>query len=575
VFWLAVTVLVVRGSVTADTPVAEREYLAASAPAGDPYADYYRGLVDGPLTSLEVYTNRMITPDEYLQLRGILAMVPGARLYVYKQPFDEGYSLELQYGNQEPAFVRYLMSESVDNYAAMIGVERSPEKGFMPVSMESYDNGLDLNWDGLADEPEDYTVEVRLGPATTARDVREELEEHGLFVYINREKIELLPKFDVNVFGLNDGEVTVRVNNVELEKVQTQNWTDVVVEGRTRKSPTDRMAKLLGAKIKAGFSRVSNRQTSGTYRAWYEDIDWPENEPKIARYNDRRVSLDFLLDTEFGENAMIQTAVTYDSPKGRYAVQVIDDTDLSLFEPRINVAPAKLSKTNPWEIKNIDIFFKRLPTQWEVQSMQHYLAGSPGYDLRVFQDCGEAAGNYNFYLGNGSGLNGVTSVLSVGEVHEEPLRFSFRRSSDGEPDIGVHETDGTWNRPSIMHSYDVFMRIDGRWISFPATGGHYHRSVLDPAPDVYALGCLGTTPVGEGEDLWTMTFPVNNDKFFQATIEILEEMGFKDRDLEFYINKRSVDAGAFSKHPYSPGARVEMSTREETPGATVVVRLVE
>jgi|GEM_PF-3108619 len=72
-----------------------------------------------------------------------------------------------------------------------------------------------------------------------------------------------------------------------------------------------------------------------------------------------------------------------------------------------------------------------------------------------------------------------------------------------------------------------------------------------------------------------MTFPVNNDKFFQATIEILEEMGFKDRDLEFYLNDRSVGAGAFSKHPYSPGARVEMRTWEETPGATVVVRLVE
>ena len=82
-FWFGISLLVINGSSFDDVPQGQ-EYLEAAAHPGDPYYEYYQSTLPEEFTSLEIYTSRMVTVDEYLQLRAILGKVPGAKLYVYK-----------------------------------------------------------------------------------------------------------------------------------------------------------------------------------------------------------------------------------------------------------------------------------------------------------------------------------------------------------------------------------------------------------------------------------------------------------------------------------------------------------
>jgi|GEM_PF-3573915 len=510
VFWLGVTVLVVRGTVASDSPTSttgEREYLAAMAPEGDPYANHFRGLVDGPLASLEVYTNRMVTVDEYLQLRGILAMVPGARLYVYKQPFDDGYTLELTHNLNEKAVVHYLKPEPSTKFYGMIGMEFSEGAGHVPIAMHLQTDRPVRDGDGKRNNMISYITNTRTGSDINFFKMPEQLAEENLIVYINRQKIELIPEVGAGAFGEDIYDVTIRENGVEISdnhKVSVWvngvgvrdrsgvDWQDVTVEGRVRLPPFKRMMSLTtDFSADLGDKYEARRQPSGTYRAWYEGLSWMPHESLIARYNDRPAKLDFLLDTDFGEDAMIQVGLKDRDGVQRYVVQVIDDTDLS----------EKVETVDLNDVSEVDFSFRRLPTVGELKLMRNYLSVFPEYDLRVFQDCGEAAGNYTLYLGNGSGTDGQATVMSVGEVLEIPLRFNVKKTSGGGYEVAFFQNNDL-PVPPEMEGDEVYLVVNNEgWHGFDSFEDHYHRAVLDPAPDVYALGCLGTTPVGEGEDL--------------------------------------------------------------------------
>ena len=59
--------------------------LAAGTGPGDPYYEYYLEQFPEPLESFEIYTDRMLTGDEYLRVRALVSRAEGSKVYIYRE----------------------------------------------------------------------------------------------------------------------------------------------------------------------------------------------------------------------------------------------------------------------------------------------------------------------------------------------------------------------------------------------------------------------------------------------------------------------------------------------------------
>ncbi|MEL7163398.1 MAG: hypothetical protein AAFN92_21755, partial [Bacteroidota bacterium] len=306
--WLGLTLTVLSGN-TEHSP--HREYLPATAQAGDPYYAHYRETLPEAVYSFELYTNRMVTMDEYLQLRAILGRAPETALHVYKNAFDEGFSLAIRHGGQEPAVAHRLHATPADRFSWYLGLEfRAGTTG----DLELFGHEKIVNWSNevrLQDELgiKFVTKSKRLGSSLN-------LDERGeLRVLVNGKPLRLLPSGTGGAY---------EVNGVEVSGFGAADWPLVRVEGLPQLAAPDRLAKLLTGKpfAPADIQYFTGWQTQGTYREWYEGLDVHAGRSLVVQYNDRRfgTTLDFLLDTEFGPRAMIQVGHERGVPDGKLVV---------------------------------------------------------------------------------------------------------------------------------------------------------------------------------------------------------------------------------------------------------------
>ncbi|WP_020571870.1 M56 family metallopeptidase [Neolewinella persica] len=567
VFWLGVSLLVINGNLFDDAPHG-REYLEAAAHPGDPYYEYYQNTLPEELTTLEIYTNRMVTVDEYLQLRAILGKVPGAKLFVFKNAFDEGYSLELSHGKQEAGAIHKLTVVPSNQYVSMLGIEKIGD--YFPIAinmdfnsgMPSGEAGFSIY--GLTKVQSDYTSNHSLLMPETMAD--------NLMVYVNQKRIELVE---------NDKE-PARLNGVDISEFDAADWPKVLVEGRTQLSPIKRIEKLLNVKPGAirSFSQVSTSSVEGTYREWYDALGFLKDQPMLTYYNDRPVTLDFLLDTDFGKNAMIQHAVNYDTPMGIYALQVLDDyPDVEVVRSG-RVIKVDLSGGEATPPTEVNLYFRRLPTPQEVAQIRPYLAAFPDHGLRVFQDCKHLEGDYTLYFGDdfGAKITGF-SQLAVGEVYDGPLRFQLKREASGEVTGTTHKPGP---KPENAPNTEVFLMIDGVYVNiYSDNPTPYSKLTLDPAPDAVAIGCKINAierplmDVWRGKSPWVYTYKAVHAGMVEGFEAMLMERGLGDRPRQFYVNDLEVTREFFTSYQGGKYAYVRIggwSGRENTP---VILEIVD
>ncbi|MEO0732080.1 MAG: M56 family metallopeptidase, partial [Bacteroidota bacterium] len=356
-FWLGLSFLVLNGN-TQHAPHAT--YLEATAGPGDPYYEHYREIFSGNVYSVKIYTNRMVTVDEYLQLRAILSQAKDTKLYVAKNAFDDGFSLAVQHRQQAPATAHLLQATPDDRFFWRLRLE--------------YENG------SFATSSRRLGASARAGEGTLA-DL-----DGGLGVFVNNRPISLLP---AGTGGVHE------VNGVNVARLGAADWPMVRVEGQNPRSAPNRLAKALRGKLQS-LKDIQFHQTwqpRGTYREWYENLDVHAGRSSTVLYNDRDfgATLDFVLDTEFGPEAMIQVAYERDVPNGDIVLQVIDDDPTAVRQAR--------QSTSREVAREVDIYLKRLPNAYELEVLQRYVSEFPGFELRLFQSCLDNPGHYTLHLG--------------------------------------------------------------------------------------------------------------------------------------------------------------------------------
>ena len=388
--WGAVSVLVINGTEAVNFFAAD--YLPASAGPGDPYFDYYRKTIPGELNEIHLLTDRMLTGEEYLRLRGLFGRVPGARLYVYKNAYDKGFSLEVQYGEEEAGKTLNILPANDKNFR-LIGIERPqttvrvPESdrpipsGYEPVVAEywsTFDHGgSNSKKKGMAV----YNTPNQPAPYLPLLQLTADHFKLGPRLFVNGQEINLQEELPAEYRRYAD---QITVKGQQINTLRPEDWVKVRVEGRTMPFPAARIANFYNSTITT-FEQFQNYLTvnkvrylnrmggEGTFREWFEKQGVPVSDNgMILRYNDRFAKLDFLLDTPFGPNSMLQVMHPGEGG-GTTAVMVVDDyPNIDVYQPGGPASPLPLGfdADNPGYSLNDD---KRPPVKITSIDINHEL----------------------------------------------------------------------------------------------------------------------------------------------------------------------------------------------------------
>ena len=408
---------------------------------------------------------------------------------------------------------------------------------------------------------------------------------NNLLVYVNGKQIELAKE-------TTDG--SVGLNSVELSTLGAASWPEVLVEGRQLPAPQKRLEGLL--KIEApydgGLSIVRSGPVDGTFRQWYDDLRFLKDQPILTYYNDRLARLDFLLDTEFGDNAMIQHGVVYDTHMGRYALQVFDDyPDVMMFfggplaasgvnwpnedARQVEVMTATdLATLYDAKAIELDLFFKRLPMPSEVDQLNAYLEQLLQKKINVFQDCTKPDGDYSLQLGTeGTSFFGFEG-WPAGSRQENPVRLQMRK--DGSGGMGS-ATFRPAPLPEGAPNGDVLLRVNGVWVSVYSAGVvPYSPAALDPTPLKVKLRCLLDLNPGNVDEYntWTATRTLaQNATVGEQVQELLRSQELEGLPIRYFIGEGEVAADIFARLPAVRGIKLSMASRTEGPDDQVIARV--
>ena len=565
VAWLGVGIMIINGRVAAP----ETDYLTAAAGPGDMYYDHYRETLPAEITSVEIYLNRMVSVNEYLHLRGIVSQVPGARLYLYNAPHDRGYTLELQLGAEEAGVVRYLETTSNPKYTAMLGLEHGGRAGqYHPVAMhlQRYDpeDRGDMITYLTHKQPNSEQDFFQMTPAALG---------NGLRVYVNRKPVDVPAGYGALV-GVGTARLpAVNMNGRDVTRLGADDWPLVRVEGRVIPRPLERMNRLLkSSQHAAPHTIVSGHQPDGgTFREWFEKTvgERDGTSGHVLRYNDRFASLSLLLDTDFGPDALMQIAYSEKDPAGGLIVQVIDDNAYLAEHGAVTSASAVLPAT----LDELEVYLRRLPTPAEARQIRSYLAGTPLPEMRVFQECKYAAGQYSLKFGHSDTFRSGFDALAVGERYDAPLRFQIKRSGNS---FGTTTFRPGAPAPAGAPHQDVFLRVNGEWVTLAAgSDAPYTQATLDPPPPAAELACLaGVTPQTAGLMYWSASRTFAPGDQFNVAGELLKMNALDDRPRAYYLGTEQVDERAFYDYRRTAGGTLQIAALDDARQQPVVVRIV-
>jgi hypothetical protein len=513
----------------------------------------------------------MVTGDEYLQLRAILAKVPGARLYAFKQNFDRGYSLELRIGHNEPGTITHLLPDGTQKWMYMLGVEQGGAGDHIPVAMnleieKKFSNreqtGM-IRYLTSTQSNSDVNF-FKLSPSEVEKD---------LLVYVNREPVSLSLNRKARLEGFIATDETEMVNDVDVLGLTTSDWPKVVTEGRQMPTPRQRIMDILHIGASSSEMKLyrSNYRRNHTYRQWFENLELPGTDGSdgtgmARRYNDQFAQLDFLLDTDFGPNSLIQVAHRTDEPGGMIVVQVIDDTPKRMIE-------ASLLDDQK---QTLNIYLKRLPTPEEIEFIRPYLINYPGYELLLYQSCTDKPGNYTLHIGKEKqGMQGY-SDWEAGSVFARPKQLQLTRYGRAETTPTVI---GSVKWPEDAPNRNVLIELDGQYIGVPERDvPNYDQRKMDQPIAIESLRCkLGLTP--KSSSFFSGEWHFINYSVYPEMMEHLESAlaneGLIDRPRQYFIEEDEVSRSTFADYPGDTGAYVQLGALKNDSGGTVVFQLIK
>lgn len=571
-FWMCVVTVVIKGDSGADAGA--REYLTAMAGPGDPYYPHYNLAFSEPVTSIEIYTNRMVTGDEYLQLRALLGQVPGAKLYAFKQAHDNGYSLEMRIGNNEPATITHLKPAGTQKWMYMLGVETGGVGNPIPVAMN-----LEMEKkfsDGDAGGMIRYLTSTQSNSKLNFFELTPNEVKDELLVLVNRKPISLKTTRETLDEKSTARSAQAVINGVNVFDVTADEWPSVVMEGRPVPTPRERLTSILGKGSTANKLEVhrTNVRTNGTYRQWFEDLELPvgDNLDEIGmarRYNDRYARLDFLLDTDFGPNSMIQVGYRTDQPGGMILVQVIDDTPQSVIEVTLN----------NYRMHTLNIYLKRLPTPEEIEFIRPYFSNFPGYDLHLYQSCMDRPGSYTLHLGRADQTLTGYAGWEAGSIFSRPKKMKLTSFGKvGITPLIYGQTDGPEDWPAGAENHNVVLEVDGKWIAVPEREvPNYDEKKMDEPIAYESLRCkLGLVPSSgffSGE--WTQIFRATGPETLEYLENTLKAEGLADRSRRYFIGEEEVSRLEFNDFPETPGAYAQVGALKKEADSKVVLQIIE
>ena len=310
------TVCLLFWGLTATLLITGRE--AKTTPTEGPYVTYFAQRLPDHIYSFDVYLRRIPTVDEYYQLRAILHHIPGAELDLYRNPHDRGFSMRMNATGKPFAEIHGLPEASHPDYTYRLGLATTGEVSLHPVA-ESADHAHQAP-DGTSGTFRVFSK----GYQHSVRDAKhnELLPAEELIVMVNDARISLQPSETVEALR---GDALYYL--LDDDGVAPVEWDQENMYPPAQLPSRDRMATLLGCadlRDECGLRITQKIEAEPDNRNWFESLELPANRPgPVARYNDRRVELDWLLDQDFGPGSLIQAGYLYD--RGPVYVQVIDD----------------------------------------------------------------------------------------------------------------------------------------------------------------------------------------------------------------------------------------------------------
>ena len=561
--WLGVAALLLRG--TAGPPADTHEYLAASAGPGDPYYDYYQRTLPAEVTSVEVYTNRMLTGDEYLRVRGILGKVPGAKLYVYKNQMDEDVSMELRTSSRGLVRAEYLDRTPVN--VTMLGVERYP----IEASREVFEPmGPFLPMSAFFWEERGMTIYTSEGEMELTLDVAELAPQNfaaGPLVYVNGKAVDLRT-------APTERQVSVRINGQEVSKLSGSDWTRIRVEGRSLKTPRQRLLNIHYGDDYDDHGDYPDLNTKEfrtyrrTYREWYEEHNQPSSNGRYW-YNDRKVDLDFLLDRFYDNNAMILVASDPTIRDGEPTVLVVDDY------PEIGKFWEEARNVASYDATEISLYLKRMPMPREVGNVQKVLnTFSTKYELQLFKNCDDAEGNLTLLLDKPGEITQGYRDWPAGEQFPRPKQFkviSYNKRASAATTYGQTE----W--PDEAPNGEVVLKLGEEWMDLTPPGPPFcpPTDFATPAPfeqqrcQLAAYRPANSTFFDWG--MWHFVYRSIDAKTVDALDQAIEKNGYGDRPREYAINGTPVSATEFAEYVPKHREPYVLATTFETVDQTPVL----
>jgi hypothetical protein len=410
-------------------------------------------------------------------------------------------------------------------------------------------------------------------PATSINffDLAKDPLNGNIRVFVNQREVDLLPPAQSSDLQ----PVTATVNGVDVTTLGVEEWPQVVVEGRLTTSPYARAIEQFDLTVGSAKNQLfhrATRQETGTFREFYETSNFPDNLAKILRYNERRVNLDFLLDTEFGPDAIFQVAYLKDVT-GDILIQVVDDYDETEDMMSMYGAPNSFEKTlQPASVKDLELYFRRLPTPGEVLAANVFLDALGGYKLSVYQGCNTPVGEYSVLITNEHGQEMGGFSLPVGESSDQYLHYKLSKNSDG---YLSSSSSRELRLPAGVQDAEFVLRIDEEMDYTFLGSAPYQPSSLDEIPASEKIKCLLTENYGRGDNYWHYRYHSADPEMMAKMLKGRDDNGYTDRSIVFYIGDRPVDIREFTDYEGGQNSYAQMATWQDLPNTPLLLQIVE
>jgi len=336
-FWLAVSGLIVFGTANDGVVYTDEE----------PYVAYFEDKLPEEIYSFNIYGRRVLTVDEYYQIRAILQRIPGAGIHVYKteeHPEDFQIRIEMDGAHADlSAGVPQSLSTTQSYRVGLTSLVPPHKTWITPMTEVKYYGTPSAIHAEVSQSPfsgrmpeKTYTIALESKSWTSTPDDlvnHMPLFDEGLTVKVNGKPVKLRPSIlvdamngDGQYYQLDNGYVAPAEWSTETLQYPRKTKSEIFNGGEVEVQIAlgKRVERLMNCEDGCPRSMSFTSYNGNSFRAFYENQDFVDFIEKRAFYNGNPVDLDLLLDTDYGPGSYFTTGWSTESDPNVIILEVVD-----------------------------------------------------------------------------------------------------------------------------------------------------------------------------------------------------------------------------------------------------------